>query len=94
MDFQHGGNLLAITQADVIILGCKPYLVQSVLEVEGVSEALAGKFVISIIAGKTLEVLTEHIVRGQSKSLDKANRKAKALLLGLFPPLLAVCDSQ
>jgi pyrroline-5-carboxylate reductase len=87
LDFQHGDNLLAITQADVIILGCKPYLVQSVLEVEGVSEALAGNFVISIIAGKILEVLSEYIVRGESKSLDKTNRKAKTFVARAIPTI-------
>lgn len=44
-------NVAACTEADVILLGCKPYMVKDILEVEGMKEALNGKILISICAG-------------------------------------------
>jgi pyrroline-5-carboxylate reductase len=46
-------NLNAFQAADVILLACKPYLAASILGAHGVREALAGKFLISILAGST-----------------------------------------
>ncbi|KAL2833300.1 pyrroline-5-carboxylate reductase dimerization-domain-containing protein [Aspergillus cavernicola] len=70
LEFQSGDNTFAVTQADVVILACKPYLVESVLGAEGLSDALAGKLVVSIIAGKTREVLAGYIEKNQSESTE------------------------
>lgn len=44
-------NVKACEAADVVLLGCKPYMVDDILAVEGMREALKGKLLISICAG-------------------------------------------
>jgi pyrroline-5-carboxylate reductase len=44
-------NIEAVKAADVVLLGCKPYMVAGILQAEGMREALAGKLLISILAG-------------------------------------------
>jgi len=44
-------NVNAVTEADVVLLGCKPYMVNDILAEEGMKEALKGKLLISICAG-------------------------------------------
>ncbi|KKF95589.1 Pyrroline-5-carboxylate reductase [Ceratocystis fimbriata CBS 114723] len=48
-------NVAAVSQADVILLGCKPWMVKEILSANGMREALAGKLLISILAGVTAE---------------------------------------
>ncbi len=44
-------NLKGVREADVVLLACKPYNLKAVLQEEGMREALAGKLLISILAG-------------------------------------------
>ncbi|CAG8958005.1 hypothetical protein HYFRA_00000348 [Hymenoscyphus fraxineus] len=44
-------NVKACQEADVILLGCKPYMVKDILAETGMVEALKGKLLISICAG-------------------------------------------
>ncbi|KAJ9308194.1 hypothetical protein DTO217A2_2435 [Paecilomyces variotii] len=44
-------NVTGAKEGDVIILGCKPYMVKDILDVPGMREALKGKLLISILAG-------------------------------------------
>jgi pyrroline-5-carboxylate reductase len=44
-------NVSAMREADIILLACKPYMVDTVLGEEGVLEALEGKLVISVVVG-------------------------------------------
>ncbi|KAL6228722.1 hypothetical protein BDW75DRAFT_136185 [Aspergillus navahoensis] len=76
LDFLASQNTAAAKQADVIILGCKPYLVDVVLAEEGLADALAGKLVISIIAGKTIDVLSQGISKTQTESNSVPSQKA------------------
>ena len=48
-------NLKGTENADVVILGCKPYMVGEILREEGIKEALDGKLLISICAGVPVE---------------------------------------
>jgi pyrroline-5-carboxylate reductase len=48
-------NVKGVTAADVVILGCKPYMIADVLGQEGMKEALEGKLLISICAGVPVE---------------------------------------
>lgn len=52
-----GQNLQTMQDADIIILGCKPFMAADVLGEEGVREALAGKLVISMLGGQSAEKL-------------------------------------
>ncbi|KAF8652762.1 hypothetical protein AX16_004258 [Volvariella volvacea WC 439] len=51
-------NLWAVQQADVVLLCCKPQLAHTILEEQGIKEALEGKLLISILAGVTIPQLT------------------------------------
>ena len=44
-------NIRGVQEADVVLLGCKPYNLKDVLGEEGMREALKGKLLISILAG-------------------------------------------
>ena len=48
-------NVAGTKEADVIILGCKPWMVNDLLDVPGMREALKGKLLISILAGVPVE---------------------------------------
>ncbi|KAJ5964230.1 NADP oxidoreductase coenzyme F420-dependent [Penicillium vulpinum] len=48
-------------ESEIIILGCKPFMAEAVLGEEGVRDALAGKLVISMLAGPTCPALTRLI---------------------------------
>ncbi|KAJ3540014.1 hypothetical protein NM208_g5241 [Fusarium decemcellulare] len=57
----HGDSLSAMKQADIIILGCKPFMAETILGQDGIGDALAGKFLISVLAGKTPQLLASYI---------------------------------
>ncbi|KIW73434.1 pyrroline-5-carboxylate reductase [Phialophora macrospora] len=48
-------NVKGAQNSDVVILGCKPYMVEELLSEDGIKEALAGKLLISICAGVPVE---------------------------------------
>lgn len=54
-------NVSACSDAQIIILGCKPYMVKDILSAPGMKEALASKLLISICAGVSVEQLEESI---------------------------------
>jgi pyrroline-5-carboxylate reductase len=53
------GNLEAVKGSDVILICCKPQMVEGILQQDGMQEALEGKLVISICAGVRLDQLKE-----------------------------------
>ncbi|CAG8049942.1 unnamed protein product [Penicillium olsonii] len=59
-----GQNVQTMRESDIVILGCKPFMADEVLREEGVREALAGKLVISMLAGQSCENLTRIIKEG------------------------------
>jgi pyrroline-5-carboxylate reductase len=65
-----GSNVEAMRQADVIILGCKPYMIQSLLQAEGVREAVKDKLIISVIAGKSVSSLRQYLQEGDVASSE------------------------
>jgi len=54
-------NVAACQEGDVILLGCKPYMVNDILAMEGMKEALKGKLLISICAGVPVEQIQKAI---------------------------------
>ncbi|KAL2073911.1 hypothetical protein VTL71DRAFT_11237 [Oculimacula yallundae] len=64
----HGENVTAMNRADVVLLGFKPYMVDLVLNAQGVRTALAGKLVISVLAGSPIEKLNKAIFQGRQKA--------------------------
>lgn len=59
-------NILGMYAADIVLLACKPYMAEKVLTAKGVSNALEGKLVISILAGFPIERL-QSFIWGQSE---------------------------
>lgn len=55
--------------ADIIVLGFKPFMAEDVLRAKGVEAALAGKLVISLLAGQTPQNLARIIRGNQQDSL-------------------------
>ena len=60
-------NVKALKEADVVLLACKPQMVKEILRESGVVEALAGKLLVSILAGVPVEQI-EGILYGSSFS--------------------------
>ncbi|KAJ5278858.1 hypothetical protein N7478_004230 [Penicillium angulare] len=52
-------------EADVVVLGFKPFMAEDVLSIQGVREALKGKLVISLLAGQSPKNLNR-IIQGTS----------------------------
>lgn len=48
-------NLKAVQGGDIVLLGCKPHMLAEVLREEGIREALAGKLLISILTGVSVQ---------------------------------------
>ncbi|KAI0636902.1 pyrroline-5-carboxylate reductase [Trametes polyzona] len=57
VEILYGRNVDAVRQANVVLLGCKPQLANTILNEPGMKEALAGKLLISILAGVTIAQL-------------------------------------
>jgi pyrroline-5-carboxylate reductase len=65
-------NISACTEAEVIILGCKPYMVNDILAAKGMREALKGKLLISICGGVTVSQMEEALY-GDDNAKDECN---------------------
>jgi pyrroline-5-carboxylate reductase len=57
-------NVVGMEEADVVMLGCKPYMIEDVLGQEGVTQALDGKLLISFLAGRTVEKIKKSVFNG------------------------------
>jgi pyrroline-5-carboxylate reductase len=64
-------NIRACEAADVVILGCKPYMVAEILAVSGMKEALKGKLLISICAGVPVTQIEEALYQGSPPTENK-----------------------
>jgi pyrroline-5-carboxylate reductase len=60
-------NVKGVQEADVVILGCKPYMVKDILSEPGIKEALSDKLLISICAGVPAEQIEGVLYPGVSK---------------------------
>ncbi|KFY40749.1 hypothetical protein V494_03332 [Pseudogymnoascus sp. VKM F-4513 (FW-928)] len=64
-------NVKACQEADVIILGCKPYMVSGILSKPGMNKALEGKLLISICAGVAAEDIENVLYGGKPGGVDR-----------------------
>lgn len=71
-------NLKAVEEAEVILLGCKPQMFKEILGAPGIKEALAGKLLISILAGVTVDHI-EKFLYGKSDSVAKPCRVVRVM---------------
>jgi pyrroline-5-carboxylate reductase len=72
-------NLLGVTEAEVIILGVKPYMIKDVLDVPGMREALKGKLLISILAGVPAEQIIDTLYPGTETPESDRCRVVRAM---------------
>ncbi|KAM0237424.1 hypothetical protein ACHAP5_009016 [Fusarium lateritium] len=86
LNITHGDNAEAMSRASVILLACKPGQVQTLLSEKGVSEAVKGKLVISVLAGKTCAQLSEYIY---PISTALAHEKDRCWIVRAMPSLAA-----
>ena len=54
-------NLTGVKEADIVLLSCKPQGAQGILGAEGIQAALAGKVLVSILAGVTVAQLERYL---------------------------------
>lgn len=89
-------NVSACQKADVVILGCKPYMVNDVLGVDGMTKALHGKLLISICAGVPVEQLQKALYKDGSgectivramPNTASAIRESMTVIATSVPPL-------
>ncbi|KAK3682645.1 pyrroline-5-carboxylate reductase dimerization-domain-containing protein [Podospora appendiculata] len=67
-------NVAAAQQAEVVVLACKPYMVQEVLSEPGIAQALQGKLLISILAGVTVAQI-EKILYGEAAAESSSGKR-------------------
>ena len=75
VEILQSSNLRGVQTADVVILGCKPYMVADILREPGMKEALAGKLLISICAGVPVDQISDALY-GKSYAEAKKDENA------------------
>lgn len=70
-------NLRSVQDADVVLLGCKPYLMKEILTEDGISQALENKLLISILAGVPASQI-EEVLYGKA-SVDENNVRCRVV---------------
>jgi pyrroline-5-carboxylate reductase len=79
-----GDNITGAKEADLVILGCKPYMAEGILKEEGMQEALRGKTVVSMLAGMRIAQLEEMVGEGVRVVRAMPNTASKVCLLESF----------
>ncbi|CEQ41369.1 SPOSA6832_03098, partial [Sporobolomyces salmonicolor] len=83
-------NVKSVQESDVILLCCKPQLAAHLLLAPGMSEALEGKLLISILAGTTIRMMRDWVpssctvVRGMPNTPSKI-REGMTVVSSLDP---------
>ncbi|CZT20715.1 related to Pyrroline-5-carboxylate reductase [Ramularia collo-cygni] len=100
-----GENVKAVQGSNVVLLGCKPYMLADLLREEGMREALAGKILISILTGVSVEDLHNVLYPKGSEFANKctivravpnpaaAVRESMTVIAVPNPPLAAETDA-
>lgn len=71
LEILQGDNVRAMKQADVVLFGFKPYMIDLVLKADGVREALADKLIISVLAGSPVEKLEAAIFHKHPRTAEE-----------------------
>jgi len=78
-----GENVKAMQEGDVILLAFKPYMIDLVLKNEGVREALAGKLVLSVLAGSPPAKINNAIYASGPRGEDEKPVYIKRAMMNL-----------
>ncbi|KAI9642671.1 delta 1-pyrroline-5-carboxylate reductase [Ciborinia camelliae] len=84
------GVLQAMQKADIILLACKPYMIEGVLGISGAREALAGKLVISVAVGTSVGKMGAALGMGEKeKAKEKERGEGREITIVRAMPNLA-----
>ena len=83
-------NTLAVSASSTILLGCKPYMVTDILSEPGMKEALAGKLLISICAGVTVEQIESALYSTPTTSLEQIQAENRCRIIRVMPNTAAI----
>lgn len=72
-------NLKGVQEADIILLSCKPYGYKTILGEKGMTEALKGKILVSILAGVTQQQLEGFLYPEGSEKADNPCRVVRVM---------------
>jgi pyrroline-5-carboxylate reductase len=89
-------NVNAVRMAELVLLGCKPYMVKDILQVEGMREALEGKVLISICAGLTAEQIEAFLYPDLDSKYPNKCRVVRAMpntASGIRQSMTVIADS-
>ncbi|KAG9241475.1 pyrroline-5-carboxylate reductase dimerization-domain-containing protein [Calycina marina] len=79
------GNVKGANAADVVMLGCKPYMVQDILGEDGILAALEEKLLISFVVGTPQAKILNCLRKGTSNHPnDKALKKNPKIVRGMM----------
>jgi len=83
-------NVSAVSSSSVILLGCKPYMMKDVLSVSGMREALAGKLLISILAGVTADQMEEVLYGSACLDIEQIRSENRCRVVRAMPNTAAI----
>jgi pyrroline-5-carboxylate reductase len=83
VDVIRGNNIKAMNAGDVILLAFKPYMIDLVLKNDGVREALAGKLVLSVLAGSPPEKVEKAIYAAGPRTQEEKPFYIKRAMMNL-----------
>lgn len=83
-------NIQGVSAADVVILGCKPYMVKDILNDDAMRKALSGKLLISICAGVPVDQISESLYGMSYTELSKSDISNPAKICRVMPNTAAV----
>ncbi|KAH6656510.1 pyrroline-5-carboxylate reductase dimerization-domain-containing protein [Truncatella angustata] len=84
LEISRGGNVKAVQQSDFILLGVDPADVEEALQQPGFIDALAGKLLISIVAGWTREQIETALAKSSS------DNKSEIWVVRTLPNIAAI----
>jgi pyrroline-5-carboxylate reductase len=82
-----GENVSSAERAGIVLLCCKPYLVEELLREKGMKEALAGKVLVSILAGVSVQQIEGILGYGEN---DEESHKNRCLIVRAMPNTAAL----
>ena len=83
------GHVQCVQDADLVILGCKPYMAEKVLKQEGMKDALRGKTLITMLAGVTALQIRK-ILYGHGEAKDDASPEDECSIVRALPNTAAL----
>lgn len=72
-------NVRGVQEADVVLLGCKPQMVSSILSVSGMKDALQGKLLISILAGVPVSQIEDVLYENTTDESEDAEKRCRVV---------------